>query len=337
MQRSSESSTFSAKQYPYTQSYIMAHLLLPSGAYLIRNKQTSAIACLETQGGDVTVAEQDLQRRRERQIWWVEALVGYEDDEEGVVYFIYNISDNEQLDSRGWDRFGMDVISYAPNGQPWQKWRIRRVLDDNEGREFYHVLSFYDGGALDIAGIAQIGSHIREFELSENYQQRWEFIVPAVAVPPGWIQIRSAERLFLQQEYITLPPFLGPEIDPLSPLSKRANWGSQWTFLLEYESDEPSQNYWLIKNRLTGGFLGSEKRVHKNGIEITVTAAETYRCDHGCPQYYWIIRKQRDGYWSIVNMGNGMVLENVPVPGGVEIRAERKDFNENNRWKWEFV
>ncbi|KAL7272505.1 hypothetical protein RUND412_004674, partial [Rhizina undulata] len=180
-------------------------------AYLIQNKKTAADACLDVQDRRVTIAEQDLQRRRERQIWWVEALYDYEDDmEEGAVYSIQSISDQEALDSNGWRGFGLDVVTYDRNGQAWQKWRIKRVVDDDEG-EYYNIIVSINAGNSP-------------------------FTIPLVPISPGWIQIRSApidgRQLLLQQEYSTSPP-------------KRANWGSQWTFLLVDKNDGSSQNYWL--------------------------------------------------------------------------------------------
>ncbi|KAL7272506.1 hypothetical protein RUND412_004675 [Rhizina undulata] len=320
----------------------MADLRLPSGAYIIRNKQAVADSCLDVQDKKVTVAVQEPHRRRERQIWWVEALIDYEDDtEKGAVYSIRNISDEEALDSKGWKGFGLDLTTDTSNGMLWQKWRIVRVVDDKEGREFYNILSLQDGGAVDIAGSPVIGSHVREFKLNPlNHQQRWEFIVPVVPVPPGWVQIRSApingHQLLLQQEYITAPPFLGPETDPSSPLSKRTNWGNQWTFFLDNKNDGSLQNYWYIQNRLTGGLLGYHKQVYKNGREINVAAGWTSR-SRGWPNICWMLKRQRDGFWSIVNKANGLVLESFVVSGGAGVKTERKGGDESDRWKWEFV
>ncbi|KAL7273670.1 hypothetical protein RUND412_003458 [Rhizina undulata] len=64
----------------------MTDLRLPSGAFLFRGKKSGTDGCLNVQDRRVTIDEQDLQRRRERQIWWVEALFDYEDyEEEGAV------------------------------------------------------------------------------------------------------------------------------------------------------------------------------------------------------------------------------------------------------------
>ncbi|KAL7275709.1 hypothetical protein RUND412_001333 [Rhizina undulata] len=319
----------------------MADLRLPSGAYLIRGKKSAADACLDVQDRRVTIAEQDLQRRRERQIWWVEALYDYEDDmEEGAVYSIQSISDQEALDSNGWRGFGLDVVTYDRNGQAWQKWRIKRVVDDDEG-EFYNIISHFDGGALSTS---LHGSRIRGKKfVPESHYQRWEFTIPLVPIPPGWIQIRSApidgRQLLLQQEYSTSPPFLGPEIDPSCPLSKRTNWGSQWTFLLVDRNDGSSQNYWLIKNRLTGGFLGYRVQVYKNGREINVGAGWTTR--DGIEEHwdivFWMLKMHGDGFWSIGNKSNETVLESYTFSGGVGVRAEKKGGEKNDRWKWELV
>ncbi|KAL7269622.1 hypothetical protein RUND412_007704 [Rhizina undulata] len=319
----------------------MADLRLPSGAYLISNKDTGT--CLEIQGDykSVALAEQDSHCRRERQIWWVEVLPNYEDDEEGAVYSISSIPTQEYR-TRKLGQFGKKVILSYPVGI-MQQWRVRRVVDDKEG-EFYNILTLLDGETLEIAN-PNINSPIRSLHLSEfsseNSQQRWEFVIPLAAVPPGWVQIRSAThgQQILQQKYLTSPPFLGSEVDPSAPLNERINWGSQWAFQLE-KTNCLSQNHWFIVNRLTHGLLGhwEELEVYKKGREINITALVTSSFKNGRNvESLWKLQKHRDGYWSIVNTGSGLVLEKVASSEMGEVRAEKKDRGGSDCRKWEFV
>jgi hypothetical protein len=125
---------------------------IPAGAYVIRNRATSTV--LHNNGGSVnfdqprsigtiTAVEQDEEQHRERQIWWIEANLGYEDvnsrDEktakEGAIYRIVTIATTKSLDSGSTltcsDR-GTQIVAYRSHGSPWQLWRFRKLPQSSD-------------------------------------------------------------------------------------------------------------------------------------------------------------------------------------------------------------
>lgn len=117
----------------------MATEIIPTGAYVIRNKKTSAV--LHICSPDVaavpesqTVAHpRDEIKFREQQIWWVERLPEYEDDtahEQGPVYSITNTASGLSLDVSGAGTAnGVRVNAFPGHGGYNQKWRLRGVQD----------------------------------------------------------------------------------------------------------------------------------------------------------------------------------------------------------------
>ncbi|KAL7274954.1 hypothetical protein RUND412_002130 [Rhizina undulata] len=312
----------------------MANYTFPSesGAYLISNKTTGPETCLEIKGMSRVIGVQDPHRRREKQIWWVEAIPNYENDKEGPIYSISHLTSygNFSLQSQKWD-YSEKANIYPSNGMQWQKWLIKRASEDKEG-ESYKIISVFDGAALAISSSGNpVGSNACMSEFSSNNpQQCWEFSIPVVGIPPGWVQIRNccATREFLQQEYITSPPFLAPE----------------WRFMMENEDEDSPQNYWCIKNRLTDGYLSHSREIYKTPNPIDIIAGEVSvslfdepQGNYGRDSQLWKLQVHRDASWSIVNKLSGLALAKVESPGGEEVGVKRNSDGESDSKRRDFI
>lgn len=84
----------------------MSTLPLPTGAYIIRNRQTATV--LHTQSADavthgvvnVQAYQQDESQFKDQQIWWVEPLADYTTDpSKGVVYSITSPGSGKALEA----------------------------------------------------------------------------------------------------------------------------------------------------------------------------------------------------------------------------------------------
>ncbi|KAL7275510.1 hypothetical protein RUND412_001534 [Rhizina undulata] len=338
----------------------MTHPRLISGAYLISNKKTGTCIELDNDLKNLSLAVRDPHGRRQWQIWWVEALPDYENDiGDGAVYSIHDIYRSREEGFDSWPGNKGKVISAVANGMGWQKWRIKRAMD-YENCEFYNIISIHNGGALDIAIKPPVKSTIRnpgnpessrpttaeaysicisEFSAAEPRQQ-WEFIIPTVAIPAGWVQVVNIspdnKRHILQQKHLTSPPFLGREIDPSSPLSERSNWGSQWAFFLGDQNNGPSR-YWTIKNRLTHAWIGFQKETHINGRKINIIAGEVGNDARRSDTHGWELKINRDRSWSIINKKNGLALARAESVEVGEVQAVRNSGEGGDCRRWEFV
>ncbi|KAL7272656.1 hypothetical protein RUND412_004528 [Rhizina undulata] len=255
------------------------HNQLPSGAYLI---STWDGKCIQIKNGRQSIEKHDPHGHRQQQIFWIEALPEHGDDQEdGAVYSISDLTGDLFLDSAAdWPSFSekfnfKNIIAARRNGRPWQKWRIKRVEDDEHG-ESYNIFSLYDSAILSLKSVVVVDVHKKEVE---NYTQAiikkfeakiraqpWEFVIPLVGVPPGWVQIRNIlTGRILQQMYITSLPFLAAETTASPSLNTIMNWRLQWVFLLPENDGTSLQNSWAIRNRLTRGFLSYDNASNAGG------------------------------------------------------------------------
>jgi hypothetical protein len=119
--------------------------IIPSGAYVIRNKETYAILHFKKDEiYSATASEQDEEKYREQQIWWVEADPCYEElnaseektENEGGIYRIANISHSQSLEVLcGRCDNGTHAVVRSTQGAPWQLWRLRRRKEYADGYE----------------------------------------------------------------------------------------------------------------------------------------------------------------------------------------------------------
>jgi len=116
---------------------------IPPGAYIIRNRQTSAVLQInptktewEHDVAEITANEQDEEKYREQQIWWIEADPCYEElnaqeektVKEGGVYRITSIAKRQSI-----DRGRNPVVGFETHGAPWQLWRLRQRKSCDDG------------------------------------------------------------------------------------------------------------------------------------------------------------------------------------------------------------
>jgi len=117
---------------------------MSSGAYIIRNRDSSAVLHTDglENGGYVSTSERDEERHRERQIWWIEADPGFEDlnspgdntAKGGSVYRISIISKDISLDENPGDRKGGTPVTVHKNhGAPWHLWHFMRLTSYDDG------------------------------------------------------------------------------------------------------------------------------------------------------------------------------------------------------------
>lgn len=77
--------------------------IIPTGAYVIRNKKASTVLHVEDPDvtktwSNVVAYEQDENRYHGQQIWWIEPLPGHKDSKDELVYSITNPSSGRSLD-----------------------------------------------------------------------------------------------------------------------------------------------------------------------------------------------------------------------------------------------
>jgi hypothetical protein len=119
---------------------------IPPGAYIIHLKDTHLAlrnarfdSAIVTPKDDkcVVLDSQNEIRSREAQIWWIERVPGYEDDEQEEEAGVYTITHTSS--GRGLE-VGRSSTPEAPKcyvrpgrGQPEQQWTLKRIIDDEDG------------------------------------------------------------------------------------------------------------------------------------------------------------------------------------------------------------
>lgn len=89
---------------------------------------------------------------------------------------------------------------------------------------FYNIINSSDETMLDTTTDTRRPPLQTWHPKPENVAQRWEFIPPVVAVPPGWVQIQNASTgRVLSHKYLSQQPVL---IAPsaLQPSHYRESW-----------------------------------------------------------------------------------------------------------------
>lgn len=129
-------------------------------------------------------------------------------------------------------------------------------------RIYYNIVNTSGGDEVMLyTGSAHRGCPLHTwYPKSVNVAQRWEFIVPVVAIPAGWVQIQNLSTFHvLTHKYLCIPPVAMPPPEPCLP-HNRETWGAQWSFQIAVDRQSHPTNLggvsWIIKNRLTeGGFV----------------------------------------------------------------------------------
>lgn len=129
----------------------MSDRIIP-GAYIIRNKKTATVLHTDKlyfKGSSSVLAYKHEVKFANQQIWWIEPLPNYEDNE-GPVYSITTPASGRSLDVNpgegtayisvsgecrliGWD---LDpdkaycLCAFKHHGEAWQRWRIKNCIND---------------------------------------------------------------------------------------------------------------------------------------------------------------------------------------------------------------
>lgn len=183
--------------------------------------------------------------------------------------------------------------------------------------------------------------------------QSWEFIAPKVAIPCGWLQIQnSGTGALLTHTYLSNPPTLInlPSVKP--PIQYREGWHTQWTLIpaKSYASSTSFAtgiNTWLIRNRLTRGFLSNTTKLD-NTAEPRIAAweadllysVESDKLKSGLDiaEYTWKLDLDSDRHtWDIISHKTKHPLAQVPNSNGTfEVRAD-KEIAQSKNWVLMYV
>ncbi|KAL7272651.1 hypothetical protein RUND412_004523 [Rhizina undulata] len=182
--------------------------------------------------------------------------------------------------------------------------------------DFYNIINVFDKGALDITcgdcnflAIACEETCITSKFSASDLLQRWEFLIPRVDVPAGWVRIRNVSSgAFLQHNYLSSPPFLAPAQCDSNVTNLRETWGAQWALILPSEHKiDSAHNGWCIKNRLTARFLNVRYMRFAGSIRDAVKVADSIHKQGRWQK--WELEINQDGYWKIKNMASKDLLE----------------------------
>lgn len=113
-------------------SSAMTNRIIP-GAYVIRNKQTATVLHAQTDNSLTwTSLKPNENDYHNEQIWWIESIPGYENNEEGELYSITHISSGRSLTVGRRGKFQpveRKLGLYPPSDFHGQKWTIKKVED----------------------------------------------------------------------------------------------------------------------------------------------------------------------------------------------------------------
>ncbi|KAL7269458.1 hypothetical protein RUND412_007884 [Rhizina undulata] len=273
---------------------------LRNGAYVIRHRYLGYVLHCGEQA--LTGNRRNENLYRNQQIWWVERIpnefnTGDSDGsgDSGELYSITNIAMGKAIEMGE----GGEITAKLPHGETSQQWRISEDFS-----EIYTICR--------PVGDAELNFEYGGSESRPEYNVRcrthgywaWEFLLPLVAIPPGWIHIESvATGKRLNHRYLgSVVHLSAPQI--LSS-TNRDGWGSQWAFIASGEPDD--ENYWLVKNRLTGGLLEA-------GMDLFSPAQYLYARSttetHRTTLQHWKIELTVEGVWRI-SYGDQLALSHT--------------------------
>jgi hypothetical protein len=181
---------------------------------------------------------------------------------------------------------------------------------------FYDIVNTSEGDVALDTGAAHDGWPLRTWYPKEhNSSQRWEFIVPVVGIPAGWIQIKNfATGHLLSHNRLSSNPAAVPPPSPSIFWQFKESWALQWRFSARLcragtnNCNDPETVEWIIENRLTGGIL-----YNTYGSQAVLQAVE--KEDHtsgGWMGGLWHPELSSDGHWVIRSrMSNSNVLEEI--------------------------
>ncbi|CUS12552.1 unnamed protein product [Tuber aestivum] len=243
------------------------------GAYLLRLWDTERVATSasaypsDTRYKDVKTENKDEATLRERQIWWIERVPGDEENDEHSEKQKYTITHCGS--ERGLVRSGQKATAYRMHGKPEEHWNF--VPESSHPRHYrtYSIRGDSSSSQLTASSADKTVELTLEAERVPRKLQTWELIFPTPSIPTGWFRVRNAATAAaLAHRFTHIPPFLIPENEQRAeePCNMRCCNGNcdkatQWTLAhgqLHIDSlsgGNSTSNRYLLKNRLTGGFL----------------------------------------------------------------------------------
>lgn len=169
----------------------------------------------------------------------------------------------------------------------------------------------------------------------EHLYNRWEFMIPVIAFPPGWFHIQNARTGdLLSHDYDYNPPLLLPRPETVIESQFRRQWQFQWT-LSHSRFFEPStageRNSWYIINRLT--------RIPLSPHFGTIGEADF--AGHG-ENLTWRLELDTSRHWKLINRTSSCLLEQTEsISGGsTSVRCTEKWFEPetgHKSWILEYV
>lgn len=221
-------------------------------------------------------------------------------------------------------------------------------------RIYYTLTNVSNGHLLDIRTTGSGGSEepwgfCQEYILG-RVQQRWEFVVPKVAFPCGWLQIQNLEiGALLSHTYLSNPPVLVDPCPTTLPTQYREAWDTQWT-LIDARTYAPDSlcatgiNQWCIRNRLTKAFLGGTEYKCNGLPKDVVTAMETNLLPVGggtkfkeginISEYTWGLELDLDNNWIIINRSSSYLLgpTGLQISSGAELTCATVEVARGRSW-----
>lgn len=164
---------------------------------------------------------------------------------------------------------------------------------------------------------------------SGSEENCWEFVIPAVGYPPGWVHIQNkGSGDLLSHTYLHEPPVLLPCPDSLKPSQYREGWLFHWALVNSTGFNPAStveKNSWCIRNRLTGAILVNNAwDVEKTRLD-RVNAWKMGRTGDST----WKLELDTSHNWKITNLESKCLLQqtNVPRNNGTQVICANQVFS----------
>ncbi|RPB02452.1 hypothetical protein L873DRAFT_1802411 [Choiromyces venosus 120613-1] len=294
----------------------MAIDTIPRGAYLLRLWDTELVATSvpthppETIHKDVKTEIHNQATSRERQIWWIERVPGDEENDDFCDKQKYTITHCGL--ERGLVKNGQKASVNRLHGRPEEHWNFISEFPQFPLHRTYSITADSSSSRLTVpTSSAGVGVTLEEAR-SPRPLQIWELIPPTPSIPTGWIRIRNAAtEATLAHKFTHFPPYLVPE-NALDTYCCDGNCdkATQWAFVHSSLQVQPryggsgTDNRYLMKNRLTGGFLadrGGEEgltqvccwsKISTEWIEASFANNCTWEVQSMAPPHIWEFRNR---------------------------------------------
>lgn len=193
---------------------------------------------------------------------------------------------------------------------------------------YYNLVNVLNNKVLDIHGPdPNPGAWLNTQTFAPDRSQNcWEFIIPVVGFPPGWLHMQNVGTgRLLSHDYMYNPPLLLAMPDPLVESQHQQQWQFQWTLCHSkcFKPDTAGErNSWYIINRLTRAplspHLGNMKDSDFAGREDNLA---------------WKLELDRACNWKISNRTTSCLLEQRRSPVD-NVRCDQKLTQAGGHQSW---